>query len=48
MLSQGLFSTLAMVIAIMTLFAGVAAITNARRMNEEKHQRQRHHEAHSG
>jgi uncharacterized integral membrane protein len=46
MFSQGIFSTVAMVGAIITLFVGIAAITNARRLNKEKHQQ--HHEAHSG
>lgn len=39
--SLDLYSTVALIVAIITLFIGVAAITNTRRLNEQKHQRRR-------
>jgi NADH:ubiquinone oxidoreductase subunit 6 (subunit J) len=47
MLDQGVVSVVAMVGAIVTLFVGLAAVTNARRINQQKHEHH-HHEAHSG
>jgi hypothetical protein len=48
MFGQGLFSTVAMVGAIITLFVGIAAVTNARRLNQQKHQHNHHKEPHFG
>ncbi len=47
MFHAGLFATIAMVGAIITLFVGIAAVTNARRQNQERHN-EHHLEAHSG
>lgn len=39
MKSLDIYSTVALIVAVITLFIGIAAVTNARRLNQQKHQR---------
>lgn len=48
MWTQVSFSTVAMATAIITFFAGIAAVTNARRINQAKHNEIHDHEPHLG
>jgi hypothetical protein len=46
MFNQGIFSLVTMGVAILTFFAGIAAVRNARRINQEKHQQGHGRKAH--